>query len=117
MKELLTQSELEQFTGTEFWYKHALSGYTYTDGIKYLAEKAQAYWLLDKILITTRAKKKLQEWGSWTLCCYADNTASLQCEDGNGNKLYVAKIDYTDFPLKIVTLWFTNNTLFLPSEN
>ncbi len=117
MKELLTQNDLEQFTGTETWWKHALSGYTYTDGIKYLAEKAQAYWLIDKILIITRYKKKLQEWGSWTLTVNKDKTALLVCDDGNGNKLFSEKIDYTTFPLEKVSVWFENGVLILPSEH
>lgn len=116
MNNILMQIDLEQFTGTENWYKHALSGYVYTDGVKYLAEKAEAYWLIDKILIITRYKKKLQEWRSWILTVNQDKTAMLECGDGNDNSLYKEKLDYTDFPLNKVEIWFTNGTLFLPSE-
>ncbi len=44
----MEQAELAQFTGTEQYYKH-LGGLVYTDGVKYLAEKAGSYWLLDII--------------------------------------------------------------------
>ncbi len=49
-KPTLTESELAQFTGTEYWYRHAFKrSITYTDGVKYVAEKAGAYWLIDEI--------------------------------------------------------------------
>ncbi len=42
------EDELEQFHGTEKWYRH-FTGLVYTDGIKYLAENAGAYWLIDLV--------------------------------------------------------------------
>jgi len=107
---------LSQFIGTEHHYKHPLSAYVYTDGVQYLAEKGAAYWLIDKILITTRYKKKLQEWGTWVLHVNPDKTALLECGDGNGNSLHKEKLDYTTFPLEKAELWFQNGVLFLPSE-
>jgi len=116
------ESALPQFSGSENWYKHSLSGYTYTDGVKYLAEKAEAYWLIDKILITTKHIPKLQlqeyqEFTSWELIVNDDRTATLIAEDGNGHKIYSEKIDYTDFPLKKINLWFEGGVLLLPSEH
>jgi len=113
----LNQRSLDQFTGTENYYKHMLSGYTYTDGIKYLAEKGKSYWLIDKILILTRYTKKLQEFGVWELVVSEDKTAVLTCEDGNGHKLYTETIDYTDFKLDKVEVWFESGVLILPSEH
>lgn len=45
--EELTAS-LEQFVGSTKLYKHWL-GIKYTDGVKYLANEAGAYWLIDAI--------------------------------------------------------------------
>lgn len=46
------QHELAQFTGTEFRYRHPLSRWLlYTDGVKYFADKAEAYWFLDLIAV------------------------------------------------------------------
>ncbi len=112
----LTQNDLDMFNGTENWYKHTLSGYTYTDGVKYLADKAGAYWLIDKILLTTRYTKKLQECGTWILYVNEDKTAVLECGDGNGNSLYKEKLEFTDFPLSKVEIWFVTDVLLLPSE-
>lgn len=122
MAEVLTKADLEQFTGTENYYRHILSGAIYTDGVAFMAEKAGAYWLLDKILITTKyfkdikIKAKMIKFGSWTLHKNVDNSALLECQDGNKNSLYKEKIDYTDFPMEKLTLWSINGVLILPSE-
>lgn len=113
---MLTQNELRQFTGTENWYRH-LSGYLYTDGVLHVAQKGGAFWLIDKILLTTRAKPILQEFGSWKLTVNKDKTATLVCEDGNYHELYHEKIEWTDFPLNKISLWFENGVLILPSEH
>jgi hypothetical protein len=113
---MLQASELWQFTGTTQWFRH-LSGYLYTDGVQYVAEQGGAYWLVDKILFITRAKVKLQEFGVWKLAVREDRSATLVCEDGNYHKLFEEKIDWTDFPLEKVELWFENGVLILPSEH
>ncbi len=77
---MLTENELRQFSGTEHWYKH-LSSYLYTDGVQYVAQEGGAYWLIDKILFTTRVKKNLQEFGVWKLGVHEDKSATLVCED------------------------------------
>lgn len=113
---MLTLSELRQFSGTEHWYRH-LSGYLYTDGVLYVAKEGGAFWLVDKILFTTRVKKELQEFGAWKLKVDKDKSAVLVCEDGNYHELYREEIKWTDFPLETVDLWFENGVLILPSEH
>jgi hypothetical protein len=113
---MLTKDTLEQFTGTEQWYRH-LSGYLYTDGVRYVAQEGGAYWLIDKILLTASVKEDLQEFGAWKLTVNEDKSAILVCEDGNYHELYREKIDWTDFPLNTIELWFENGVLILPSEH
>ncbi len=113
---MLTINELKQFSGTENWYKH-LSGYLYTDGVQYVAQEGGAYWLIDKILFTTKTKNNLQEFGVWKLRVNEDKSAILICEDGNYNELYREQIEWTDFPLESIELWFENSVLILPSEH
>jgi hypothetical protein len=43
-------------------------------------------------------------------------TGILTCEDGNGNKVFEKALEFTDFPLPEITLWFTDDTILLPSE-
>ena len=113
---MLTLNGLSQLYGTEHWYKH-LSGYLYTDGVQYVAQEGGAYWLVDKILFTTRAKEDLQEFAAWKLEVNEDKSAILVCEDGNYHELYREKIDWTDFPLNKIEFWFENGVLILPSEH
>jgi len=114
--EMLIKNELRQFTGTEQWYKH-LSGYLYTDGVLYVAQEGGAFWLVDKIMFTTREKNNLQEFGVWKFEVNEDKSAVLVCEDGNYHELYREKIEWTDFPLNRIELWFENGVLILPSEH
>lgn len=46
-----------------------------------------------------------------------DRTATLVCEDGNDNAVYTQLIEFTDFPLDEITLWFANDVIYLPSEH
>lgn len=52
----------------------------------------------------------------WKLAVKADHSGVLTCEDGNDRVVYTKEIEYTDFPLEGITLWFTNNTILLPAE-
>lgn len=50
MEYKLTQTELQQFTGSTNRYRHSLNRtVVYSDGVQYLAENAGAYWLIDAI--------------------------------------------------------------------
>jgi len=41
---------LAHFTGTTQWYRNPMfPAYTYTDGVKFLAEEAGEYWLIDYV--------------------------------------------------------------------
>lgn len=113
----LTAAELQQFTGSERFFRHVLSGIVYTEGVQYMAERAGAYWLIDEICLASvfETAVKREEFQVWTLKL-TGTKASLKCEDGNGNQVYMKLIQFTDFPLPEITLWLTNKTLMLPSE-
>ena len=116
----LTAGELRQFTGSEHWYRHGLvRDILYTDGAKYVADQGGAYWLLDEIALAQRGNSRVaaQEFQVWKLAVKPDNTAVLTCDDGNGNVVASKPIPFTDFPLDEIELWFTNNTIYLPSEH
>lgn len=119
MSKTLNPYELAQFTGSEHWYRHALNRKVlFTDGAKYVADHAGAYWLLDEIALIQPYDKRVaaEEFQVWKLKVNADQTAELICEDGNDNVVYTKRIPYTDFPGEGITLWFTDNTILLPSE-
>ena len=115
----LTDDQLSQFTGSEHWYRHGLArDILFTDGAKYIADHGGAFWLLDEIAFAQRGQKRVaaQEFQVWKLAVKPDHTATLACEDGNGRTVFHKAIEYTDFPVECVELWFENNTIYLPSE-
>lgn len=119
MTKALTAGDLRQFTGSEQWYRHGIvCDVLFTDGAKYLADQAGAYWLLDEIALAQRYDKNVagEEFQVWTLKVKDDRTATLACDDGNGNVVYSKQIPFTDFPLDEISLYYCNKTILLPSE-
>jgi hypothetical protein len=113
------RATLRQFTGTEHWYRHSLvRSVLYTDGAKYVAESAGAYWLLDEIALAQKGEPKVaaEEFQVWKLMVKPDQTGILTCEDGNDTAVFTKALDYTDFPEEGVELYFVNNTILIPSE-
>jgi hypothetical protein len=108
--------DLSHFHGTENWYRHSLvRKMLYTDGVQYLAEKASAYWLLDKIacmqLDATVGQHEFQVWKLDT------KALTINVEDGDGGEVYSEKLTFTDFPLEKIELWVEGNVILLPSEH
>lgn len=115
----LNAALLGKFTGTLHWYRHPLfRSVIYTDGVKYVADEGQAYWLIDEIAAAVIGEPcvSAEPFQVWTLKVAPNYSAVLSCEDGNYNLVYVKNIDFTDFPLEEITLWYSNNTILLPNE-
>ena len=111
---------MSQFTGSEHWYRFGIvPDITCTDGAKYVADTAGAYWLLDEIAIAQKYVKEVAAEGFqvWKLKVKEDDSATLICEDGNDNVVLTKAIPFTDFPKEGVTLWFANDVIYLPSEH
>jgi hypothetical protein len=84
----LTAQDLKQFTGSEHFYRHGLSRkHVYTEGVQFLAERAQAYWLLDKIALHGSSKIARESFQVWKLTVNPNCSATLTTEDGNDNVL------------------------------
>lgn len=115
--------DLSGFTGTEKLYQVALFNRTVcTDGAKFVADTAGAWWLLD-IMVSYQfhAKVKPQSFQVWKLTVWEDRSATLECEDGNGNLIIRHEISDTDFPVPEMKFYFTHGreqlpTILLPSE-
>jgi len=119
MTKAIDKETLRQFTETENWYRHCMArNILYTDGTKYVAETAEAYWLLDEIAFSQMIKLvACEEFQLWKLkVSLKDQTGKLVCEDGNGNIVFRKRIPYTDFPLEEISFYFIDNTILLPSE-
>jgi len=117
----LTEADLMQFSGSANWYKHP-PGMVYTDGVRFMAERAGAYWLIDAIASYQRDRlimgnQMLQEFQLWELEVGEHHTATLTCKaDSNYKPTITQQIEYTDFPFSI-KLYVEGNTLLLPGEH
>ena len=102
---------LNKFCGTENYYKHFTGGF-YTDGVKYVAETAGAYWLLDAIFSYARR----EPFQIWTLKLVGKEGALLtMIEDAGMPEKVRQDIPYTDFPENI-GFYLVDNVLMLKSE-
>ena len=84
MTDTLTQ-QLAQFTGTENYYQHPIQlgpRCNYTDGVKYFAEQAQAYWFLDIVFTELNQLQRDHEFLAVTLQV-TDNQAVINATNGN----------------------------------
>ena len=116
MKDL--EIEMSGFIGTELYYRHLIGNYLYTDGIKYLAENANCYWLLDLVGSYQAYKKiKVIPFQLWILTVNQDQTARVVMKEDSDTPVVIKQeIPFTDFPLKNISLYFIDNVLLLPSE-
>lgn len=115
----LSKDDLAQFTGTERWYRHGIvRDVLFTDGAKHVADTAGAYWLLDEIALAQRHEPRVagEEFQIWKLTVHPDQRATLVCDDGDGNIVHTKEIEYTDFPLDEIRLYYTAHVILLPNE-
>ncbi len=104
------EANLPHFTGTESYtnlrYPWLKSRFLLTDGTKYLAETAGAFWLMDAIASHQASKKVATEpFQVWKLTVNEKQQAILVCTDGNEHILAQQEIPYTSFPLAEITLY------------
>ena len=121
---MLTRQEilnaLPNFYGTENYYKWSplFTNFVLTDGAKYIAESADAYWLVD--LFASHLPAYKDEGFAVLYLKVKDGKAVAQIEDGNGKVLAKQKIEYTDFQLDQIVLYCCPQddqfVILLPSE-
>lgn len=104
--------DFAEYTGTEHYYKHVLTGVTYTDGVRAVATKLNAYWLIDAICSYMR-KESFQAW----ILTVINKTGLLEMREDDGKPVLVQQqFKYTDFPEGTMKMYLIDGTLILPSE-
>jgi hypothetical protein len=114
----LTQADLDAFYAQEQqYYRYPLVPVLYTEGAKFVADRGEAYWLLDKIATMQLAPEiaKEQVTQLWTLHVHEESWA-LVCQDGDYHVLWAEGGGYTDFPLPKVEFLVQGGVIMLPSE-
>jgi len=126
----LCEQELRQFTGSELFYQHR-NNLVYTEGIRHVANRGDAYWLVDAIsswigsqafVAAVRKDDRIGFMHFWKLEVHEDRTAVLSARaDSPDEPFIVQSIPYTDFPLTTIDIWAGYDgsrwTLYLPSEH
>lgn len=112
----MLENELRQFTGSETIYKHWL-GIHYTEGVKYLAENAGAYWLIDAVAsYRTHKAFRAEPFQLWELKRKGNGATLTMRRDSGEPALITQDIEFTDFPLQEIKLYVCDRVLLLPSE-
>jgi len=120
---MLTETDLNTFIGTTGYYRY-LAGLKLTDGVKYLADEAGAYWLLD-IIASYQLQDEIRRepFQVWELKLSPNNATTGKYEavvtmktDTNRPLLVKQQIEYTDFPLDSITLYLIDGVILLTSE-
>lgn len=113
------ENSLAQFYGSENFYRYG-PRLILTDGIKFLADNAECYWLIDIVASILPKMIKLRE---DFLSCHLeikDNRGFFFADDGNGKVLYRQDIEFSDFPLEKFEFFVSSNgeyyTMLLKSE-
>lgn len=108
---------LSHFNGSEQFFKHGITGFCYTEGVNYLCESCESFWLIDFIFSHQSLKNVAVEvFQVWKVYKNEDKW-EVVCEDGNDHLVFKNRIEYSDFPLDETILWLVNNSvLMLPSE-
>ena len=103
--------------GSENFYCHKPSLMLYTDGVKMLVEKCEAYWLID-IVISHQCKKGVnnERFQVWDLTRIKNNVFKIVATDGNKNHLVTQQIPFSDFAYDVATIWLVDGCMMLPCE-
>ncbi len=114
---------LQHFHGTEMFYSIPLLRTRFTDGLKYLSEVAECFWLITDTSVIAKSLINRSEFVtidfrrlSKEKQDYTGYEAEIIYTDGNDNILEKHGYRETNFPLDELRLFFVNNTLMLPSE-
>ena len=117
--QIIPHAELAQFSGTENYYRcHSL---LLTDGVFYLAEKAECFWLMD-VIWSHAIEKRWYGKEDFITCklTVQDTIGDVVFDDGNGKILVMQHIPFTDFPLNQIQLYIVrgerNLVVMLPGE-
>lgn len=127
---LSANDSLKNYTGGDVVFKYGQTQIIYTMGVQEITKKSQSYWFLDIIYSYQSAliKEYFQVWKLEREYSYSvidgkrivgqrKDIFNVVCEDGNDNILIRQNIEYSDFPFDEFTVWFQDNTIYLPCEH
>jgi hypothetical protein len=114
--EPLTAADLDQFRGGGPHHPYHLGG-SYSEGVRFVAEKGKAWWLVGAILSCQKAFLARREpFQVWTLRKLATRSV-LEMTDGSSPAVLLRRdVEDMTFPLNDIELFFADGVLMLPGE-
>lgn len=112
------KNALADFYGSEKFYRHNLNRSTiHTEGVKFFAENAGCYWLLDIIATEPKIQQCMLDHGA-IITLNVDGTKGTITvrKDSDEPAAFTRKLNYTDAPQGEWKFFFFNNVIMLPSE-
>lgn len=114
---------LQHFNGTEIFHQIPLTRTRFTDGLKYLSNVAECFWLITDTSIIAKSLKNKSYFITIDFKRLSEKErvekgfeAIIVYSDGNDTILESHGYQFTDFPLDELRLFFVDDTLMLPSE-
>ena len=105
--------EMNRFYGTENYYRYMNTPLVYTDGVKYFAEKACAYWFID--LCVSHLIRLHDDF--YLIRLKVENEKAIVTFEGDEEEVCSQqKIEYTDCPEGEWVFFFYNNVLMWNGE-
>ena len=109
-------AELRNFTGTEHYFVNPMYRWMqYTDGVKYFANKAGAYWFLDMVGTELHDLARKEHFMTVDLIV-RDGKSEILVTDGNDVVLWKRKDIYTDCPTGTYRFYLQHNVFMITSE-
>ena len=109
------EAELGQFHGTTQYYRD-FTGLLFTDGVKYLADNAKCYWLID-LVGSYQPQLRTTPFQVWSLELRDDKSALVTMIEDTGQPIKIKQeIPFTDFPLTEFEFFCIDNVMLLKSE-
>jgi len=122
-KTIQIKERLQYFNGSLVLYQLPLIKTKFTEGIKYLAEAANSFWLVTDTSVIAKSLLDKSRFISIDFKKFNEEEkdkmgyeAKIDYSDGNGLVFETHKYHLTDFPLDELRLYFVDDTLMLPSE-
>jgi len=110
------KDDMPLFTGTEYYWTHRKGGIKYTDGIKYVADTAEAHWIIDLVESYQPALMKAgKSFQIWTLLIN-NGSGTMTCKEDTGQPNLVAPEIKTDFPLDEFEFYCIDGVILLKGE-
>lgn len=124
------QAALAHFYGTDGYTRATgiMRSLVMSDGVKFLCENAECYWLMDVIASHIMTNKRVRDEGfqTWKLVVN-DSKGRVTMTRGEGQAIVTQDIEFSDFPLPEITLFVADGiggpndervrVVMLPSEN